>query len=81
MMLKNNSKARIRGVCLVFLMLTCTTQANESPQELDEGISVKQINSTIVDHAHWSPDQEYFAVSSNFSGHWQIYNFIVEPAL
>jgi TolB protein len=54
-------------------MQTYTTQANENSQKSDEGISVNQINRTIVDHAHWSPDQEYFAVSSNFSGNWQIY--------
>jgi Tol biopolymer transport system component len=72
MILIKNREARISCLCLVLSMLAFTTVAHESSQE-PERISVEQINQTIVDHAHWSPDQEYFAVSSNFSGHWQIY--------
>jgi len=72
MFLRINGDVRKSGLCLILFMLSCTLQATESLQE-SEGVSAKQINRITVDHAHWSPDQEHFAVSSNFSGNWQIY--------
>lgn len=66
MNLKKVSEGIVSGVCIVLLMLCASISASE-------GDSVRQINKTVVDHAHWSPDQKYFAVSSNFSGNWQIY--------
>ena len=69
------SKYNETKTCLIFLLLavfTCSALAEDSSEETENG-SVKQINKITVDHAHWSPDQEYFVVSSNITGHWQIY--------
>jgi len=72
MILKNKNNLCIKSLYLLLSLISFSTLASKNSQETTS-TALEQINKTVVDHAHWSPDQEYFAVSSNFAGNWQIY--------